>query len=190
MIAAVLVALAAVVAFVLLHHRSEPQGWTADTDGNDYGTKVEADGSFDFPQTPSSVHYVTKACDGLTGKQIRLKYRIEGGPLYAASDPKAPTIGPTIYFERKGDDWQTDGMRWWATFASPSPIVPGEFEIIVPFDAKWTSVEHYNSVDNRASFLAALNNAARVGFTFGGGSGYGHGVYGSGRFTLLAFELV
>lgn len=188
MIAAVLVALAALVAFVLLRRRT-PEGWTAITDGNSYGAKVEADGSFDFPQAPNSVHYVTRACEGLTGTQIRLKYRIDGGPLYAESDPKAPTIGPTIYFERKGDDWQTDGMRWWATFNAQSPIVPGEHEIIAPFDAKWTSVEHYNAVDNRASFLAALNNAARVGFTFGGGTGYGHGVYGSGRFTLLAFEL-
>lgn len=100
-----------------------------------------------------------------------------------------------LYLQREGDDWSGIGKfetyRWWATFAAPTPITAGEHEVIAPLSARWEAVEGSNADDNVEAFRAALSQAARIGFTFGGGTGFGHGVYAEGkaRFTLLSFEL-
>jgi hypothetical protein len=196
---AVILVIGVAAFFYFRERNSLPSGWTAITDGNAYGASVDATGAFTFPQAPSSVHYVTKACGSLAGaKQITLRYRIDADPgvrFDPASQPSAPSIGPTLYFQRAGDDWSGAGAfeayRWWATFAAPEPIVPGEFTITAPFSSRWTAVETSNNQDNAAAFEAALANAARIGFTFGGGTGYGHGVYATGKasFTLLEFTV-
>jgi hypothetical protein len=199
----VLVALVVVAALVLVlrrHRSSMPAGWSAITNGNSYGAVADPSGSFDFPLLPSGVHYVTKASPPLAGKTgVRMRYRITAEPgvdIFAASVPGAPSIGPTLHLQRKGDNWSGRGefesYRWWATFASPMPIVPGEHEIIAQFDQRWTAVETSDSSTSPQVFLDALEQADRIGFTFGGGTGYGHGVYATGkaRFELLSFDIV
>jgi hypothetical protein len=131
----------------------------------------------------------------LAGKsKIVLKYRIEGDPnvsFFPACCPTFESIGPTLYFQQSGDDWNTDGKRWWATFEIRHPIQLGEFEISVPLDGRWTSVEKMTAESNPNQFATAKQQADRVGFTFGGGDGYGHGVYanGSARFVLTSFKI-
>jgi len=150
---------------------------------------------FDFPLYPGSVHYVTFRYGSLAGKtHIVMHYRIDADTsigIHPITQPDAPSMGPTIYFQEKGDDWNTDGMRWWATFATPLPIVPGEYTIDVPLDGKWTSVVSMTAATNPTDFSRAKQNADRVGFTFGGGTGYGHGVYadGNARFVLESFNV-
>jgi hypothetical protein len=151
--------------------------------------------AFDFPLYPSSVHYVTFRYGSLSGKtHIVMHYRIEGDPsvrIFPVCCAQLDSIGPTLYFQQKGDDWETDGKRWWATFNSPHPIQPGEYEMDVPLDGAWTSVTTMTASSNPSQFMNAKQNADRVGFTFGGGDGYGHGVYANGpvRFVLTSFRI-
>jgi hypothetical protein len=165
-------------------------------DGKDYSKNVplhpiqDSDGSWhiDLPQS-DGVHYVTHSIGSLTGKsKITIQYRVEmadGVKIVPSSNPSMPSIGPTLYFQRSGDDWSTDGYRWWATFNAPSPIVAGTFTLTAPLDGAWTSVETKTAANSPTDFAQAKANAARVGFTLGGGTGYGHGVYATGQARIV-----
>lgn len=142
-----------------------------------------------------SVNYVTFKYGSLSGKtHIVLDYRIEMDPsvtIHPTCCAEFQSIGPTVYFQQKGDDWKTDGKRWWATFNSPSPIKPGEYHMDIPLDGAWTSVSTMTAALNPQQFATAKINAERVGVTFGGGTGYGHGVYADGpaRFVVTSFRI-
>lgn len=170
-------------------------------DGKNYSHGVPlnpiADGNgwyIDLPQS-DGVHYVTRRSGSLAGKtKITIKYRIEtaeGVKIVPSSEPNALSIGPTLYFQRRGDDWKTDGWRWWATFTSPIPIVAGTFQITAPLDGAWTSVNTKTAANHPSDFAAAVQNSDRIGFTLGGGTGYGHGVYatGSARIVVTDFTI-
>ena len=175
-------------------------------DGKNYSHNVPlhpalaSDGcAFTFPPT-DGIHYVTRASGSLAGKTaIILRYRVDmasGAKLVPSSDPSAPSIGPVMYIQRSGDNWSGNGKyetyRWWATFDAPVPITPGEHALTIPLSGRWTAVETSNSASSPQAFRDAMANAGRVGFTFGGGTGYGHGVYAFGgtvRFTILSFEI-
>lgn len=151
--------------------------------------------AFDFPLAPGSVHYVTFPYGSLAGKtHIVMHYRIEADPsvqFFPVCCANLPSIGPTMFIQENGDDWNTDGMRWWATFNSPTPIKPGDYQMDIPLDGAWTSVFTMTAASNPQQFATAKLNAARVGFTFGGGDGYGHGVYANGiaRFVVTSFVI-
>lgn len=68
---------------------------------------------------------------------------------------------------------------------------PGDFTLDIPLDGPWTSVDTMTASANPTEFMNAKMNADRVGFTFGGGDGYGHGVYAdqSARFVLESFTI-
>lgn len=150
---------------------------------------------FDFPLYPGSVHYVTRHFGSLAGKShIVIKYRVEGDAavqIFPYCCAQLSSMGPTLYFQQAGDDWNTDGKRWWATFNSPFPIQVGTYTLDIPLDGKWTSVNTMTAEKNPSQFATAKQNADRVGFTFGGGDGYGHGVYTNGpaRFVLESFVI-
>ena len=149
----------------------------------------------DLPQAPSGVHYVTFRHGPLTGKsRIVMRYRVEADPgvkIVPAADPKLPSI-VTLYFQRRGDDWSGVGeyetYRWFATFASHTPIEPGEREMVAPLGDLWTAVETSSARSNPAAFRAALAEADRVGFVLGGGDGYGHGAWATGRARLTVID--
>jgi hypothetical protein len=151
--------------------------------------------AFDFPLKPGKVGYVTFRYGSLSGKShIVMRYRVELDPdvqLFPTCCSELPAQGPTVYFQQRNDDWNTDGMRWWATFNSPFPIRPGEREVDIPLDGAWTSVFKMTAASNLQQFVSAKVNADRVGFTFGGGDGYGHGVYANGnaRFVVTSFKI-
>jgi hypothetical protein len=151
-----------------------------------------------FALTPTTEpHYVTAHYGSLAGKsQIKMVYdlQIDGQDhVYPRCCVNEQGV-ITLYFQRKGDDWNTEGSRWWATFASV-PLEPGVHEIVAPLDGRWTSVMTMNAVDSYGVFARAKNEADRIGFTFGGGSsndsGYGHGVRSTGPavFTVRSFTV-
>jgi hypothetical protein len=163
-------------------------------DGKNYSEGVPApvattEGlAFTVPQLPYSIHYVTMAYGSLAGTTlIRMQGRIEADPdvqLLGANCPPGPTA-LTLYFQEKNDDWNTDGKRWWATFATTEAGLAESFEIVAPLDGPWTSVEKKTAANDPGDFTEAKQNAARVGFTFRNCTGYGHGAYATGPARII-----
>jgi hypothetical protein len=149
----------------------------------------------DLPRAPGSVHYVTFRHGPLAGRsRIVMRYRIEADPgvrILAASDGRSPSA-VTLYFQRSGDTWSGRGRfetyRWYATFATRTPILPGNYEMIAPLNGPWTAVERSTARNSPAAFRAALAGADQVGFVLGGGDGYGHGVFATGRARLIVTD--
>jgi hypothetical protein len=149
----------------------------------------------DLPRAPGSVHYVTFPHGSLAGKsRIVMRYRVEADPgvrIVPPSDPNGDSI-ITLYFQRAGDRWTGRGRyeayRWYATFASQRPIRPGNHVIAAPLDGAWTAVEKTTARSNPRAFHQAVAAADQVGFVLGGGDGYGHGVYATGRARLIVTE--
>lgn len=153
--------------------------------------------AFDFPLSSGKVGYVTYRFGSLSGKShIVLKYRIETDPgvkIYPVCCAQLDSMGPTMYIQEKNDNWTTSTKRWWATFNSPYPIQAGEYELDIPLNngAGWTDVTGHDSIHYSNDFADSKADAERVGFTFGGGDGYGHGVYADGRarFVVTSFKV-
>lgn len=149
----------------------------------------------DLPQAPGSVHYVTFRHGSLAGKsRIVMRYRVEAAPgvqIVPTTVPAAPSM-ITPYFQRSGDNWsgrrRFEAYRWYATFATQSPVRPGTHQIVAPLDANWTAVQTSSARANPAAFRDAVANADQVGFVLGGGDGYGHGVHATGRARLIVTE--
>jgi hypothetical protein len=95
----------------------------------------------------------------------------------------------TLYIPQRGDDWSARGpyeaYRWFANFATQSPVTPGDHVLIAPLNANWSAVQSSTVQTNPAGFRTALANADEVGFVLGGGEGLGHGVYATGRARLI-----
>ncbi|HEX8444832.1 MAG TPA: hypothetical protein VF631_14425 [Allosphingosinicella sp.] len=151
-------------------------------------------GSFyiDLPQAPGSAHYVTFPHGSLAGKRrIVMRYRVVTAPgvtIVPRSNPALPSM-ITLYFQRAGDNWSARGpfetFRWYATFATHSPITPGDHIMVAPLNANWTAVMTSSARTQPAAFREALAEADQVGFVLGGGDGYGHGVYATGPARLI-----
>jgi hypothetical protein len=149
----------------------------------------------DLPRAGGSVHYVTFAHGSLVGKRrIVFRYRLEAAPgvkIMPRTAPGAPSI-ITLYFQRRGDSWSGKGpfetYRWYATFASHSPIAPGDHSMVVPLNGNWTAIETSSARQNPGAFWDAIVAADRVGFVLGGGDGYGHGVFATGPARLVVTE--
>lgn len=147
------------------------------------------------PQRPSGIPYVTFRHGSLAGKRrIVMRYRIEAAPgvrIIRATDPNLPSM-ITPYFQRAGDDWSARGRyeayRWYGTFATQSPIVPGDHQVIAPLNGSWTAVMTSSARSNPSGFRDAILDADEAGFVLGGGDGYGHGVYATGRARLVVTE--
>lgn len=149
----------------------------------------------DLPQWPGSVHYVTFPHGSLAGKRrIVMRYRVEADPGVRIAPPSAPN-GPaiiTLYFQRGGDTWsgrrQFESYRWYATFASQSPITRGNHVMVAPLNGNWTAVETSSARTNPRAFQEAIEEADQVGFVLGGGDGFGHGVFATGRARLIVTD--
>ena len=131
----------------------------------------------------------------LAGKRrIVMRYRIEADPGVRILPSSAPNQASliTLYFQRRGDNWRARGpfeaYRWYATFATQSPLRPGEYRMVAPLAGNWTAVTTSSAQSNPAGFRDAVENADQVGFVLGGGDGYGHGVFATGRARLIVTE--
>lgn len=154
--------------------------------------------SIDLPQPTSEVghaHYITTQSDSLAGKtRIVLKYKIEaeaGVRILPRTNPDLPSL-LTLYFQRAGDNWTGSGdyetYRWWATFRTHVDLKPGEYEMVVRFDEIWTAVQSSTAATRPSAFQTAMQYASRVGFTLGGGDGYGHGVFATGPARIIVTD--
>ena len=146
----------------------------------------------ELPQAPNSIHYVTFRHGPLAGKRrIVMHYRIEAEPgvrIVPRTSPASPSM-ITLYIQQRGDDWSARGpyeaFRWFANFATQSPVTPGEHVLVAPLSGNWSAVQWSTVQTNPAGFRTALANADQVGFVLGGGEGLGHGVYATGRARLI-----
>lgn len=148
-----------------------------------------------LPGPGGSVNYVTFHHGSLAGKRrIVLRYRVEAAPgvqIFPRTAPGMPSV-ITLYFQRRGDSWTGRGpfeaFRWYATFASQSPINPGDHVMVAPLSGRWTAVTTSNAYSNPGGFRAALANADQVGFVLGGGDGFGHGIFATGPARLIVTD--
>ncbi|GMM92671.1 hypothetical protein [Qipengyuania sp. MTN3-11] len=145
------------------------------------------------------VHYVTTPVRSLAGaKRITLRYRIDAPRGTRFVQQENPGAGPatlSLYFQRRGDSWRArhPDYRWYSPVARQVPLSPGVHEVSIPLaeDERWIAMMGSDSATNPRGFAAAIEDAHRVGFTFGGSSGRGHGVYATNpaRFTVLDFRI-
>lgn len=155
------------------------------------------DGGFhiDLPRPPGSAHAVTFRHGPLTGRsRIVMRYRIELAPgvrIAPPSDPNGQGL-LTLYFQRAGDSWsgrrRFETYRWYATFATRRGLTAGEHVMTAPLNANWTAVETSSARTNPQAFREALANAGHVGFVLGGGDGYAHGVFATGRARIVVLD--
>ena len=156
---------------------------------------------FDFPgprRSDGHVHYVTRSTGPLDGARgILLDYTIEAAPG-AEFVPQETRQGPatlSLYLQRRGDDWRARGRtrfyRWYSPANRVVQLRPGSNTLRIGFDENWISVLGSDHDRSPEEFLEALENAGRIGMTFGGDSGRGHGVYATGpaRFIVKRFTV-
>lgn len=154
-----------------------------------------AEGGWQFPLGPDyEPHYVTARLGSLEGKsRISMRFAVDladGAVIHGAKCSEQSRGTVELYFQRRGDDWATDGWRWWASFA-PIPLSEGEFTISASLTSNWTSVQNKSAASDPDDFRASVRDADRVGFTFGNCTGRGHGIRatGPGTFRLLEFKV-
>lgn len=151
----------------------------------------------DMPTPQSEPHYVTVDHGPLTSaNHITLKGHIEiedGGQFFAKDSVSQASM--CLYFQRQFDDWEaTQGVndnwvsnqntqyyRWYATNNAMLPIMSGPFELTAQFADRWTALrgdseDSLNPHEGAKYFKQAIDNAGEVGFVFGGGDGWGHGI--------------
>jgi hypothetical protein len=144
----------------------------------------------DIP-TEGKANYVTRKCDLVGKDRIELTFSIDA-PILSATPPIGPGL-VTLYFQRDGDDWSGRGdketFRWYATGSTVTTNGAGTYTIAANLSDRWTAIQTSNSVDQADRFRAALNDCDRMGFVLGGGTGYGHGVTGPAKLTILDYSV-
>lgn len=183
-----------------------PAGWWIYySEGVTLEQTAQGQPTFLFPLAPGFVSYFTKAWAGATGGTMTatIAQTVESGtPVGQVYQPDCVNgNGPAATFYLQGtnppnmtaDDAQY--LRWW-TRAEYAVIYPGVQTIRATFDPRqWSSVGgRFGDYSPRATelFWWTANNGGRIGFTFGGGCSFGHGVYVSGgrlRFTVTRFDV-
>ncbi len=154
---------------------------------------------FDFPAPPGEVHYVAVPVNMAASSEVRATFRITttGRPVFNYKlDPGNTCNVPAhvrLYLQRRGDDLTRKKQfhRWFSNVAA-FKLGAGSVELVAPLSdpAQWTSVlgkKGDHSEEARVGFLQALQNLGNVGFVFGGGCFYGHGVNvldGTARFIV------
>ena len=140
-------------------------------------------------------HYVTFRHGSLLGKsRIVMRYKVvapEGTIIYPKCCPLAPAT-LTAYFQRAGDNWSGSGnyesYRWWATPQAQALMPNVEYTQEISLDSGWTAVVFNSSESNSSGFLLAKQQADAVGFTLGGGDGYGHGIRATAPAQLIIMD--
>jgi hypothetical protein len=168
---------------------------------------------FNFP-SQDGVHYVTKNLGGMNGspsgavnasrnsvqnaagptQAISATFTISGAGKFTAAGGGTPQV--RLYFQRKGDNMSAIGdyqyYRWWSVMSVPlsETSVDGTHTVTVPLAPKnWQSVYGVNGAKAVEKFDAAKDDMAVAGLTFGDQYGFGHGVWGSGKFTLTDWRI-
>lgn len=155
--------------------------------------------AFDFPfpnAAAGHVHYVTTPIRSLAGaERITLTYRIDAEPGTAFLQQEAAAEPGTLslYIQQRGDSWtrRHPTHRWYSPDSQDVPLRAGTHTVSISLDEPWVAVLGGDAHSKPGAFQRALQEAAVVGFTFGGSAGRGHGVFATkpARFTLLDFRI-
>lgn len=152
-----------------------------------------------YPQYPPEVGYVTTgARTPITlgaSLTMSLTVSVTGSPTFnfqmESGNTGTTPANVRPYFSDKNDNGgATD--RWWAN-PTDYTLAAGTATLTVPMTPdQWSDVNGQFGTANPAAFQHALQNVTDVGFTFGGGSFFGHGVNVSGggaTFVLNSFAI-
>jgi hypothetical protein len=157
---------------------------------------AQGDGAwyFDFPIKPNSVHYVLAAVNMVATNYVQSNIKVftTQSPVFVydlhGDNTCAYPAHVRFLLQESGDDLSgTNGeqyFRWWSN-RTAYQLAAGSVQLRASLTdlSQWTSVfgEKANaSVAAAAGFKRALGNLGNVGFSFGGGCFYGHGVRVSG----------
>lgn len=174
--------------FAIRKKANEPVGATPPFVGSGwtfvYSKNIAGDpANFTFPQV-DGVHYVCKAAQGIAmGKTITMTFSISGDGALLVAD-KTDTTPATVRLFLWG---QTVNDRWWGDVKTN--LTTGDHTVSILIDpAHWTGVGGTPTVV-QAPFPTVISNPYAMGYTFGGQSFAGHGVYANGnvRFTLKSY---
>jgi hypothetical protein len=176
-------------AWMFQHSPGMPKNPSMDANGGWY---------FDFPSS-DGVHYVVHGVRGWIGSRLRATIEITtlGDAYFDHRTKPDNTCGgdsyARFYFQRRGDDLTASKQfyRWWAQ--TGIKLQAGAHVVEVPLDpAQWSSVFSIKGDAAPSEFMAAYTDVQAVGFTFGGGCFYGHGVFvanGTARFVVREFVI-
>lgn len=163
---------------------------------------------FDFPSgSNSSVHYVLAAVNMAASNSVHASIAVTpttGKPVFVYNLERTNTcINPArvrFLLQEKGDDLLGRNgkqyFRWWSNSVAYE-LAPGAAELSASLTnlSQWESVfgeKADASTSARAGFKRAIARLGNVGFAFGGGCFYGHGVRVSGgaaRFAVAGYDV-
>jgi hypothetical protein len=159
---------------------------------------------FDFPITNGIKYLTTSQRPTSASQSIAASIAVDtvGNPFFEyRTEPSNTCEAPAtvrLFFQRRGDTMTGSGdyefYRWWS---NPVAYRLGSGSVTLVGDltdpSQWTSVFGKSGAANEGAFRAALADLDALGFTFGGGCFFGHGVYvapGSGQAVFTATEFV
>jgi hypothetical protein len=144
------------------------------------------------------VHYVTTKYNGIINKgaMIYIEGKIEADPtvvwnyhLGQAANRCDTPASAHVMLQIKNDDLTTSDGRYWSNPVGLT-LTNGPFALnILVTESNWTNV--YGGF-NKDGFDKLLKNMGNIGFTFGGGCFFGHGVSVSGgkaKFYVTSFTI-
>ena len=144
------------------------------------------------------LHYaVCNPGDRMKGaKGLQLDYRFvfsPGARLYPTNPPgsqNSPTM-LTLLLQHEDDNFlanqyknDSEDDRWWGTMDTVNPMEQPEGTIVSMFDERWTATQFSTADDNQEGLRDVIENCGRIGFSLGGGDGYGHGCTATGPIDL------
>ena len=128
--------------------------------------------------------YITRKAPDLTRlKYIKVTLDQEGEVFQAEYPGETPTV--SLFIQRKGDDWTRSKAhyRWWKGHVFE--LRPGSQTDLVEVGPNFQSTLPGMTYDKlSAQFHQALQDASRIGVTFGGHKALGHGVRGNPKATI------
>jgi hypothetical protein len=160
----------------------------------------------DLPGAPNSIHYLLAAVNTAASSSVDATILVTttGAPVFVYNlQPDNNCTYPAhvrFLLQEKGDDLSgTNGKQYFRWFSNSAAyqLAPGAANLSAPLTdlSQWTSVfgEKANaSAAAKAGFEQAIANLGSVGFSFGGGCFYGHGVRVSGggaRFAVNSYTV-
>jgi len=165
----------------------------------DHPSAVVTGWTFNFPPA-DGVHYLVTGVSMKATAQVAASVSVSGtGTFQHKADACPNPASVRLFLQRKGDDMSGVGVyefyRWWSTSVFLTLAPGASADLVVPVSPEhWTSVmgRSGNAVANLTvpAFKDAMANLGAVGFTFGGGCAFGHGVWvtgGSAKFTTTSF---
>jgi hypothetical protein len=178
-----------------------PLKW--ETQYSDVQVKIGLTGFKLFVPKNGSLNYVvTQAPDVDLNKFIGLNGKFLVKAVNATYKTYNTSYPPNfrLYLQQKGDNWKSNGYRWWSTAVSGYSFLPLNGKYIIGLHTifapvYWQGIDGKSAMTNPERFKAALKSPDKIGITFGGsyGNDFGHGVEllgGKCKIIGKEFELV